>query len=129
MSTSILVIDDDTFMAKIVALCLASCGDFQIIPAFDGAGGLRAAAQAVPDLVVLDFDLPDQDGLAVLQALRRGPAALRVPVIAVTGALADLPRCAELVVESDAFLSKPLDFQALRRSVLQLLRRPAAVAA
>jgi CheY-like chemotaxis protein len=129
MSFRILVIDDDVFLAKIVALCLAPVGEFKIVPAFEGESGLRIAGEATPDLVVLDYDLPHQDGLEVLRAMRRQPALQPIPVVAVTGASADLPRCSQFVAESDAFLSKPLDFRLLRRTVLQMLRLPTTVAA
>jgi CheY-like chemotaxis protein len=129
MSLRILVIDDDVFVAKIVALCLAPLGDFTVQPAFDGRQGVQVAGEAAPDLILLDFDLPQQDGLEVLQMLRRRPATDAIPIVAITGALVDHPRCAELVAESDAFLPKPLDFRVLRRTVLQMLRLPVILAA
>ncbi len=129
MSFQILVVDDDVFMAKIVALCLAPVGNFKVIPAFDGWSALQLAETVAPDLIVLDYDLPHQDGLEVLRAMRSQPALQPLPIIAVTGALADLPRCAQFVAESDAFLSKPLDFRLLRRTVLHSLRLPTAVTA
>lgn len=126
MSFKILVIDDDLFVGKIVTLCLAPVGEFAIHAVFDGPRGLEAAEGELPDLILLDFDLPHLDGLDVLRELRLQPALTGVPVIAITGALADHPRCAELVAESDAYLPKPLDFRVLRRTVQQLLRLPAA---
>ena len=129
MTPKILVIDDDLFVAKIVALCLAPVGQFFIQSAFDGEQGVKLALDNRPDLVLLDFDLPFLDGLEVLQALRGKMEISGVPIVAITGALADHPRCAELVAESDAYLPKPLDFRVLRRTVQQFLHLPAATIA
>lgn len=127
MSPKILVIDDDLFVGKIVSLCLAPVGDFSIRSAFDGRHGVEAAIQEQPELILLDFDLPYLDGLDTLRELRAQPSTQGIPIVAITGALADHPRCAVLVAESDAYLPKPLDYRVLRRTVTQLLRRSVLV--
>lgn len=120
----ILVIDDDLFVHKIVALCIEPFLTVQILAAPDGRTGLHYATTHVPDLIILDFDLPDVDGLEVLGWLRSRPELSRVPVIAVTGALDLDARCVQMAAACEAFLPKPVDFRALRRTIRQWIERP-----
>ncbi len=125
----ILVIDDDLFVHKIVALCLEPFLSVDVQAAPDGRTGLEYAAANVPDLITLDFDLPDVDGLEVLHLLRSRPELSRVPVVAMTGAIDLDPRCAQMAAACEAFLPKPVDFRALRRTIRQWIERPEGASA
>lgn len=120
----ILVIDDDLFVHKIVALCIEPFLSVEIRAAPDGHTGLDYAISRVPDLITLDFDLPDVDGLEVLGWLRSRPELSRVPIVAVTGAIDLDPRCVQMAAACEGFLPKPLDFRALRRTIRQWIERP-----
>ncbi len=122
----ILVIDDDVFVARIVALCLEPFGEFDVQAALDGLSGLQEATNQAPDLIVLDFDLPGADGLAVLRRLREITGTQAIPVVAVTGAMDLDPRCVAMVSACDAYVAKPVNFRILRQTTLHLLQRPAA---
>lgn len=125
----ILVIDDDLFVHKIVGLCLEPFLIVDIQAAPDGSTGLEYATASVPDLIILDFDLPDMDGLDVLRLLRNRPDLGRVPVVAMTGAIDLDPRCVQMAAACDAFLPKPVDFRALRRTIRQWIERPEGASA
>ncbi len=125
MPLDILVIDDDPFVAKIVGLCLRSVSRVVVRATADGPAGLRAAASQPPDLILLDYDMPTQDGLETLRQLRAQPETQAVPVVAITGGPPDQPRCARLIAESDHYLPKPLEYQSLR-GLVQGLLGPAA---
>ncbi len=120
----ILVIDDDLFVHKIVALCIEPFLSVQILAAPDGRTGLQYATTYGPDLIILDFDLPDVDGLEVLGWLRSRPELSHVPVIAVTGAIDLDARCVQMAAACESFLPKPMDFRALRRTIRQWIERP-----
>ncbi len=125
----ILVIDDDIYVARIVALCLEPFGEFDVQAALDGLTGVQEAVNALPDLIVLDFDLPGADGLAVVRQLRGAVATQAIPVVAVTGAMEVDPRCVAMVSACDAYVPKPVNFRILRQTTLHLLLRPAATPA
>ena len=80
----ILVIDDD---ADIHALIVATLRPLQatIVGAATGAEGLAAARATIPDLILLDHELPDATGIDILDQLRSDPALADIPVIVVTG--------------------------------------------
>ncbi|PLX08942.1 MAG: DNA-binding response regulator [Marinilabiliales bacterium] len=66
---TILVIDDELQIRRLLQISLSANG-YKVIMAEDGKSGLREAATGLPNLILLDLGLPDQDGLSVLNALR-----------------------------------------------------------
>lgn len=79
----VLVVDDDPDIALLCGLQLRSAG-YAVVEAADGATALRVAAESDPAVVVLDFMLPDMDGLRVLAALREAEGAAGLPVVMLT---------------------------------------------
>lgn len=77
----ILIVDDDPQFRRTLHLALGSCG-YKTCDAADGEEALEAVAASVPDLVVLDWQLPGMDGIQTCRALR---ARYNVPVILVSG--------------------------------------------
>lgn len=76
----ILCVEDDKMFADI--LCRAFQRDgFEVIQAGNGEEGLRKAAEAAPDLIVLDIGLPKKDGFEVLEALKADPTLAHIPVM------------------------------------------------
>ncbi|HEY3757340.1 MAG TPA: response regulator [Opitutaceae bacterium] len=82
----ILVIDDSPTVRSTLQFCLQSSG-FEVITAEDGRVGLDALAQANPpvDLVLVDFNMPILDGIAVCRAIREDPLTQKLPVVLMTG--------------------------------------------
>lgn len=79
----ILVVDDERDFRTICAHVLER-GGYETATAPDGTAGLEAFALRKPDLVVLDGNLPDMDGIEVCRRLRRLPGGERVPVLMCT---------------------------------------------
>ncbi len=111
MAQLILVIEDEVVLAKNVAIYLERHG-FEVELAHSAEQGLEALAQARPDAVVLDFNLPGLDGLAALAKIREADAA--IPVIMMTG-----HGSVEIAVDAMKqgaydFLTKPVALSKLR---------------
>ncbi len=111
MAQLILVIEDEVVLAKNVAIYLERHG-FEVELAHSAEQGLAALAQARPDAVVLDFNLPGLDGLAALAKIREADAA--IPVIMMTG-----HGSVEIAVDAMKqgaydFLTKPVALSKLR---------------
>lgn len=122
----ILVIDDDPYVLQILKLCLEALGDFSIHYAPDGRRGAKLVETCRPDLILLDYDLPGQDGLETLHVLRADARCASTPIVAITGALRLTQRCREMIQHCDAYLAKPFEFTHLRQVVLKTLAtRPA----
>ena len=85
--------------------------------------GLAMAAQARPDLVLLDIQLPGMDGFEVLRRLRQLPATREVPVIAVSANAMQADIDAALHAGFDSYVTKPLDMQRLLALVDETLGR------
>lgn len=118
----ILIIDDDTDIVKTVSANLELDG-FSVISAGCGNDGLAAVQADAPDLVLLDLNLPDIDGIKICQILRRDSD---VPVIMLSARDTVSDKLLGLECGADDYLVKPfnsLELSARIRSVLRRVRR------
>jgi CheY-like chemotaxis protein len=83
----------------------------------DGQRGAESARRDLPDVILLDFDMPVMDGLDTLWQLRSHAATAHTPVVAVTATQRSTPRCAEMIAACDAYLPKPFRAADLLRVV------------
>ncbi|MEI6669502.1 MAG: response regulator [Acidobacteriota bacterium] len=79
----VLVIDDEDDIRLLAEMGLAASG-LNVVVAAGGAEGLALARTHQPDLIVLDVMMPEMDGYATLEALRREPATAKIPVLMLT---------------------------------------------
>ena len=118
-SKTILIVEDDTNTADLVALYLEREG-FQTLKANDGLKGLDLADTYHPDLVILDLMLPNLDGWEVCRRLRQ---TSNVPVIMLTARDEEIDRVAGLTMGADDYVVKPFSPRELVARVLAVLRR------
>jgi len=81
----ILVVEDDPELARLSSGLLERAG-YHVLLAHTGADGIRITQEEVPDLTILDFELPDMDAIEMLDQLRDGGARTPNPVLILTGA-------------------------------------------
>jgi len=79
------VVEDDPELAHLSRGVLERAG-YQVLLAHTGADGIRITREELPDLTILDFELPDMDAIEVLDQLREGAARTPNPVLILTGA-------------------------------------------
>ena len=118
----ILVVEDERKVASFIKKGLEEEG-YAVDLAADGQEGLLLALDGVHDLVVLDINLPKQDGLSVLQELRK--ARIKTPVLLLTVRATIEDKVLGLDTGADDYLTKPFSFQELVARVRALLRRRA----
>jgi two-component system cell cycle response regulator DivK len=111
----ILVVDDNEWNLKLVRMLLAS--EHQIATAATGAAALTAAATFKPELVLLDLQLPDIDGLTLARQLKADPALAGIRIVALTAHTISEVADAARLAGCEAVLSKPLDPAAFRETV------------
>lgn len=109
MTKSILVIDDDADVCKLITMSLARIGGYEVTSASSGPEGLAALTQMQPDAIILDVMMPGMDGPTTLEQIRQNPASADVPVVFLTASVvdADLARLQALPVRG--ILAKPFD--------------------
>jgi len=117
----VLIADDNVDAAEMLAVLLESEGHETTL-AFDGAGAIAAFQRSQPDVVLLDLGLPDLDGFEVSRRIK--DAAPSVPLIAVTGYGDEGMRARTRECGFSSHLLKPLDFEALRRTLESVMVRP-----
>ena len=117
----ILLIDDTP--ANLFTLGSALAGEFDLQIADSGAKGLALAAQAPPDLIVLDIMMPEMDGFETCRRLKAQPALRQIPVVFVT-ALDDLESEVQgLALGAADYITKPINVQVARQRIFNLLER------
>lgn len=119
MNELILVVDDEPMIVQQARDYLAH-GGFRVITAADGKTAMAVARQARPDLVVLDLNLPQMDGLDVCRALRRESD---VPIIMLTARVEETDRLIGLELGADDYIVKPFSPRELVVRVRVILRR------
>lgn len=77
------IIEDDQLIAQMYRMKLEEEG-YDVDVAENGMNGIKMVAQTTPDLIILDYTLPDVDGSAVLREIRRDGTAVETPVIVLT---------------------------------------------
>src|SRR5881409_1812648 len=115
----VLVVEDDEEIAQVLQRSLRLEG-YEVRVAVDGEAGLEAAANFVPDLVILDLGLPKLDGIEVAKRLR---SAEDVPILMLTARDAVEARVEGLDSGADDYLVKPFERQELLARLRALLRR------
>ncbi len=118
----ILVVDDDGHIREVVRFALGRAGH-SVREADNGRAALRAVAERMPDLIVLDIVMPEEDGLATCREIRRHS---RVPVIFLSSRDDELDRVLGLELGGDDYVSKPFSPRELVARVSAVLRRTAA---
>ena len=120
---SILITDDESNIRMMVRTALESDG-YTVQEASNGAEALNAIERQIPDLMVLDLNMPGMDGMAVLEQMRKLAATHRPRVIILTafGSIATAVRATRLGAVD--FLEKPITPTELRQTVRSILTEP-----
>lgn len=117
--TKILIVDDDLALADVLAFTLRRAG-FDIILAHDGRQALNQFHRELPDLIVLDWNLPFHDGLEVCSLVRRES---NLPIVMLTVRNTDEDVIAALEAGADEYITKPFSPRQLIARIRAILRR------
>jgi CheY-like chemotaxis protein len=118
---------EDNHINQVVALEFLSLMGVQARLARNGLEALTACAEAAPDLVLMDIQMPGMDGLECARRLRaqqRDGSLPNFPILALTAHALDADVAASLEAGMDEHLTKPLDFIALRSRLQRWLKLP-----
>src|SRR5262245_12678426 len=120
-ASHIIVVDDEAPAREMVGDYLRMHG-FEVTLC-DGGKALRAAIAAhAPDLIVLDLNMPEEDGLSIIRDLKR---ASGVAIIMLTATASPIDRVVGLELGADDYLAKPVELRELLARIRSVLRRVA----
>ena len=112
---SVLIVDDEPFIRKLVATTLEDVAGFELLEASDGDEALALAREETPAIVLLDIDMPGMDGLEACRRLREESGTASTTIVMLTAAAGEEAERAAEEAGADLFLTKPF-------SPLELLR-------
>ena len=122
MKTRILLIEDDEHITELVRYNLERAG-LQVHSVTDGEEGLFQAKQETPDLILLDWMLPNMSGLEICRQLRRNTSTQNVPIIMLTARADEPDRVRGLENGADDYVVKPFSPKELVARINAVLRR------
>lgn len=118
----IYIVEDDESIREIETIALKNSN--YMVHAFDRASGLyKALEEMLPDLILLDIMLPDEDGYQIIRNLRNDPKTSRTPVIMITAKTGEMDMVKGLDYGADDYIKKPFSVMELLSRVKALLRR------
>lgn len=121
MTQQLLIIDDSPLIHALVRARLGA-EPVRIAGAESGAQGLELVKSAVPDMILLDVDMPEMDGFEVCTRLKADPATRNVPVIFLTAAATPEQKLRGLELGATDYIAKPFDPAELKARVRATLR-------
>jgi two-component system cell cycle response regulator DivK len=116
----VLIIEDNQANMKLASLLLRNAGH-TVLCAVDAEAGLTLARADQPDLILMDIQLPDMDGLAATALLKQDPATAGIPVIALTAMAMKEDQEKTKAAGCDAYIAKPLRYRELYEAIDALL--------
>jgi two-component system phosphate regulon response regulator PhoB len=118
----ILVVEDEKPIRDMIAFGLRRAG-FEVLEAEDASAARGAIADRRPDLLLVDWMLPDQSGLELTRAIRRSKETEDLPVIMLTARAAEHDKISGLEVGADDYVTKPFSTRELVARINAVLRR------
>jgi len=128
MSASILVVEDEPAIQELLRINLENAG-FSVRAAENAESAYEQIREALPDLILLDWMLPGQSGLAFARSLRGDARTRELPIIMVTARSDESDRVAGLEAWVDDYVTKPFSPRELKARIKSVLRRRAPEAA
>lgn len=86
--TKVLIVEDDVLMARMY-LKIFSHDNFEVIMASNGEDGLSKAREIKPDIILLDIMMPKMNGFQVLEAMKKDPVLMNIPIVMLTNLAGD----------------------------------------
>jgi two-component system cell cycle response regulator DivK len=120
MKGKILVIEDNEQNLYLIRYILEDC-DYEVFAAVDGKEGIALSASLLPDLILLDIQLPGMDGYAVARNLRENPNLADTPIVAVTSYAMPGDREKAMEAGCSGYIEKPIDPDTFDKQVEQYL--------
>ncbi|MCL4456186.1 MAG: response regulator [Nitrospirae bacterium] len=120
MNKKILIVEDNEKNRVLIRDVLKYYG-YEVIEAVNGEEGIKAAKEKMPDLILMDIQMPVMDGFAAMQALRKDPATKGIKIIALTSFAMKGDKEKVMDAGFDDYIAKPVDTRELPRMIQGIL--------
>jgi len=121
MSRKILVVEDNDRSRRLLKVLLKAKG-YEVIEATTGEGAMNCLRDQAPDLILMDIQLPNTDGLELTREIRSRAETENIPIVAVTAYAMKGDRERILEAGCDAYISKPINTRELPLLIADLLK-------
>jgi two-component system cell cycle response regulator len=120
MKSKVMIAEDDQVLSQVLSTRLRKAG-FEVVVAFDAMQSFMVAVRMVPDIILLDINMPGGNGLDVLKKLKSSTKTCHIPVVVLSGSVE--PSISDTVKElgAEEFLTKPPDFELLDATLGRIL--------
>ncbi len=120
---TILVVDDEQDSVEFVAEVLEAMGDCNVLKAYDGEEAVNVARERLPDLVVMDVNMPKKDGYTAFTEMRKGETTSGIPVIILSSmsSFGEFVAMNPDILQPRFFLDKPIEPAKLMELVERVL--------
>ena len=119
----ILIIEDNAINMKLAVLLVRLAGH-TVLEAVDAETGLVLARSELPDLILMDVQLPGMNGFAATTMLKNDPVTAHIPVIILTALAMSRDQDRARDAGCDAYITKPLHYQELHDAIEWMMPRP-----
>lgn len=116
----ILVVDDSADNVAVISLDLQQQG-YRVVTASNGEDAVAVATQTLPNLILMDINLPTLDGLGATRRIRETEALREVPIVAITAFGTEGFQRAAYDAGVSGYLTKPIDFDRMHQLIARLL--------
>jgi len=123
----LLIVDDSALMRRHLVQIFERQDGFNVLAVRNGVEALQALDDFDPDVITLDVNMPDMDGLDVLRAIRASGQYRALPVVLVTARNEEIDRVLGLELGADDYISKPFSTRELVARIRAILRRAAFI--
>ncbi len=122
MSARILIVEDEPAIRELLSINLRHSG-YEVVQAADSQSAQKTIASQLPDLMVLDWMLPDVPGIDLAKKLRLDPRTREMPILLLTARAQESDKLSGFDAGADDYLTKPFSTRELLARVKALLRR------
>ncbi len=109
---TIVVIEDNDLNLKLIVATLVKSG-FRVLQSKDAEGGIELIREYLPDLVLMDIQLPGMDGLTATQHLKSDPLTMKIPVVALSAHAMSVHEKKAAAVGCCGYITKPFSTRSL----------------
>jgi len=117
MAPSVLIAEDSATMRAFIVSTIEEIGDFNIVEAGSGFEALKALPRNKFDLIITDINMPDINGLELINFVKKNPSYLSIPLIIISTESSEKDREKGLALGADEYITKPFKPEELQNKV------------